>query len=164
MVKRLKRLQHIVLAEEEGKLVKKDLAGANKLLEEAMTESPEVGVPPKTDKAVRLLLKASAMGSRAAEGLCFLFGIGRQSDDTKAVAIFAEAAKAGNRIAQAYLGYSYHKGLQAMTNLEPSVETALKWYTKAADQGHTFAERWVGWAYHQDFGQGHENSVQLAVS
>uniref|UniRef100_A0A7S3Z6Z8 HCP-like protein n=1 Tax=Lotharella globosa TaxID=91324 RepID=A0A7S3Z6Z8_9EUKA len=159
MVKRLKRLQHIVLSDEE-KHLKTDLAQANKLLEEAMTESPEVGVPPKTDTAARLLLKASVMGSRAAEGLCYLFGIGQKDDKEKAMETFSEAANMGNRIAQAYLGYSYHQSRPEKTNHE---KKAVKWYMKAADQGHTFSERWIGWVYQQGFCKDHEKSIQIAL-
>lgn len=92
---------------------------------------------------LRVLQDAAAGGNAAAQvtlGLAHELGHGVVRDPLYAGYLYRQAALAGEPRGQFALGQLYEYGI----GVEPSIETALPWYSLAAAQGHREACRRLG--------------------
>lgn len=69
-------------------------------------------------------------------GICYVYGCGVESDESKAVSWFRKAAEQGNASGQTWLGSRYHYGWGGLAKDD---KMANYWYKKAAEQGNASA-------------------------
>ena len=89
--------------------------------------------------AEKLFIAAAAQDHKAARAMCCGEGYGVRKDAVKAIALFHQAAEAGDAWSQFWLGAFY------FGNRAP--EKAVMWFRKAAEQGNSWGQVFLGMAY-----------------
>lgn len=97
--------------------------------------------------------------AQARLGLLYAQGLGVEADETKARALLAPAAEAGDPLAQVYWGKLAYT--QSEQDGGPDYTEAFKWFMSAAAQGNLEAQYLTGVMYMQ--GQGTPKSVSKAM-
>ena len=103
-----------------------------------------LGVKQDSKQAKKWLKKAIAQDVTSARTLLawlYLKEEGLRKSDTDAIALFIEAAEAGDTDAQCSLGDLY---LEGAAGVEPNSTAMLQWYSRAANQNHPKAQYMLG--------------------
>jgi uncharacterized protein len=88
----------------------------------------------------------------------YMYGIGVETDDKKAVELYQKAASQGHADAQYILALCYASRI----GVEKDDEKAVAWYQKAADQGHASAQNNLAMCY--DNGIGVEKTLKRQLN